>query len=101
MVYKYFHKKSAGTIVAMLANKSAIKKTKLSNLELPEEPHKPSIQKPKKWIVHSSFMDNFWVDDLANMQLITKLNKRIRFLLFTFLVNMHGLFLIRTLKIKI
>ena len=48
MVYKYFHKKSAGTIVAMLANKSAIKKTKLSNLELPEEPHKPSIQKPKK-----------------------------------------------------
>ena len=48
MVYKYFHKKSAGTIVAMLANKSAIKNTMLSNLELAEEPHKPSIQKSKK-----------------------------------------------------
>ena len=31
--------------------------------------------------VYSSFKDNIWVTDLSDMQLISKLNKGIRFLL--------------------
>ena len=35
----------------------------------------------KKRKVYSSFKDNIWVSDLADMQLISKFNKRIRSLL--------------------
>ena len=31
--------------------------------------------------VYSSFRDNIWVADLADMQLLSKFNKRFRFLL--------------------
>ena len=48
---------------------------------LVEELHKPIIKKFKKRKVHSSFIDNIWAADLANIQLISKFNKRIRFLL--------------------
>ena len=53
----------------------------MSNKELAEELRKPIIRKFKKREVHSSFTDNIWGADLANMQLISKFNKGSRFLL--------------------
>ena len=53
----------------------------MSNKELAEDLHKPIIRKFKKREVHSSFIDNIWGADLADMQLKSKFNKGIRFLL--------------------
>ena len=53
----------------------------LATQELAEELHKPVIKKFKKRKVHSTFIDNVWVADLADMQLISKFNKGFRFLL--------------------
>ena len=39
------------------------------------------IRKCKKRKVHSSFRDNIWGVDLADMQLLSKVNKGFRFLL--------------------
>ena len=44
--------------------------------------HKPIIRKFKKRKIYSSFKDNIWGTDLDDMQLIIKLNKGIRFLLY-------------------
>ena len=52
----------------------------INNL-LADELHKPIIKKFKRGKVYSSFKDNIWGADLADMQLISKYNKRIRFLL--------------------
>ena len=46
-----------------------------------EELHKPIVKKFLKRRVYSSFKDNIWGDDLADMQLISKFNKGTRFLL--------------------
>ena len=46
-----------------------------------EELHKPIGKKFLKRRVYSSFKDNIWGDDLADMQLISKFNKGTRFLL--------------------
>ena len=54
----------------------------MSNKELAEGLHKPIIRKLKKRKVYSSFRDNIWVAELADMQLIGKFNKGFRFLLF-------------------
>ena len=70
MVYKYFDKKTSG---------SGIKNENISNKELAEELHKPIIRKFNKIKVHSPFIDNIWGIDLADMQLISKSNKRFRF----------------------
>ena len=43
MVHKFFDKKSTGSLVAALSNKSAIKST--SNKQLANELHKPIIRK--------------------------------------------------------
>ena len=51
------------------------------NQQLAEELHKPIIKKLKKTKVYSAFKDNIWSADLADMQLISKLNKGSRFLL--------------------
>ena len=59
----------------------AIKNKNMSNKELTEELHKPFIRKFNKIKVHSHFIDNTWGADLADMQLISKFNKGIRFLL--------------------
>ena len=72
MVYKFFDKKTSG---------GTVKNENISNKELAEELHKPIIKKFKKRKVHSSFIHNIWVADLAGMQLISKFNKGIRFLL--------------------
>ena len=80
MVYKYFDKKAKGSRVTF-ANKSAIKSIP-QNKKLAEELHKPIIRKFKKRKVYSAFRDNIWAADLAYMQLISKFNKRFKFLLF-------------------
>ena len=49
--------------------------------ELAEELHKPIIGKLQKRRAHSPFIDNVWCTDLEDMQLISNLNKRFRFLL--------------------
>ena len=49
----------------------------MSNKELAE----PIISKFEKRKVHSAFIDNVWGTDLADIQLISKFNKKIRFLL--------------------
>ena len=52
----------------------------MQNKELVEELHKPIIRKFKNkkcW----SFRGNIWGADLADMQLLSKFNKEIRFLL--------------------
>ena len=54
---------------------------KLSNHQLADELHKPIIRKFKRRKVYSSFKDNIWGVDLADMLLITKYNKGIRYLL--------------------
>ena len=71
MVYKFFDKKTMGS-GAVEPNES---------LKLPDELHKPIISQFNKRKVYSSFKDNKWVVDLADMQLLSKFNKGIRFLL--------------------
>ena len=72
MVYTFFDKKSEGSGV----------NTKLApqNQQLAEELHEPIIKKLKKKI-HAAFKDNIWGADLADMQLLSRYNKGIRFLL--------------------
>ena len=53
----------------------------MSNKELAEKLHEPIICKFEKRKVHSAFTDNVWGTDLADIQLISKFNKGIRFLL--------------------
>ena len=68
----FFDKKTSG---------GTVKEEKISNKELGEDLHKPVIKKFKKRKSGSPFIDNMWGADLADMQLMSKLNKRIRFLL--------------------
>ena len=56
-------------------------KPTLSKQQLAEELHKLIVKKFEKRKVHSSFIDNIWGADLANMQLISKLNKGILFIM--------------------
>ena len=72
MVYKFFDKKSEGSGVAIKP---------MSNRELANGFHKPIIRKFKIRRVCSSFKDNILGADLADMQLISKCNKGIRYLL--------------------
>ena len=51
------------------------------NEQLANELHKPIIRKFEKRRVYSTFKDNIWGVDLADMQLLSKDNKGIRFLL--------------------
>ena len=51
------------------------------NVQLANELHKPIIKKFNKRKVCSLFKDNIWDADLADMQLLSKFNKRFRFLL--------------------
>ena len=72
MVLIFFDKKTSGRTV---------KHKIISNKELAQELHRPIIRKFEKRKVHSSFIDNIWSVDLADMQLISKFNIRLRFLL--------------------
>ena len=72
MVYKFFDKKSSGSGIANEPNYQPV-----------NELHKPIIQKFKKRIVYSSFRDNIWGVDLADMQSLSKCNKGNKYLLRT------------------
>ena len=76
MVYKFFDKKSAGSAV-----KHVITKLAPQNQQLAEELHKLIIRKFEKRKVHAAFKDNTCGADLADMQLLSRYNKGIRFLL--------------------
>ena len=71
MVYKFFDKKSRGSGI-----------TNEPNYQLAEELYKPIIRKFKKRKVYSSFRDNIWGVDLADMQSLSKYNKGIKYLLY-------------------
>ena len=53
----------------------------MSDRQVAEELHKPIIRKFKKRKVQSPFIDNICVADFTDMQLKSKFNKRICFLL--------------------
>ena len=53
----------------------------ISNKDLSEESLKLIIRKFNKRKIHLFFIDNICGADLANMQFISKFNKRFRFLL--------------------
>ena len=76
MVYKFFDSKSEGS-----GAKHVNTKITPQNEQLAEELHKPIIRKFKKRKVYSVFKYNIWGVDLADMQLLSKYNKGIRFLL--------------------
>ena len=78
IVYKFFDKKTKGSGVTTLANKSAIKSTP-QNEQLAEEIHKPIIRKFKKRKAYSAFKDNIGTADLADVQLIGKFNEGFKF----------------------
>ena len=67
----FFDKKTSGNVIK---NENFLKK------ELPEKLHKPISKMFKRRKVHSPFIDNIWVSDLADMQLISKFNKQIHIL---------------------
>ena len=70
-VYKSFDKMTSGSGI----------KSMPQNEHLAKELYKPIIRKFKKRKVYSSFKDNIWGADLADMQLINKFHKGFRFLL--------------------
>ena len=70
MVYKFFDKKSKGSGI-----------TNEFNYQLANELHKTIIKKLKKRKVSSSFKDNIWGVDLADMQSLSKFNKGFKYLL--------------------
>ena len=73
MVYKFFDKNSSGE--AVTRDESSIKSEIILNQQLPGEFHKPILRKLEKLKVYSSFTDNIWSADLADIQLINKCNK--------------------------
>ena len=63
-------------------------KIKINQLnKLAEDLHEPIINKFKKRKVYSSLIDNIWGADLADMELLSKINKGIRFI-----VSVIGIF---------
>ena len=68
------------------------------NETLAEELHKTIIKKFKKRKVYSAFKDNIWGADLEDMQLISKFNKRFRFLLCV--IDIFRYFIVVPLKDK-
>ena len=72
MVYKFFDKKTSD---------GTGKNENISNKELAEELKKTIIKNFKKRTVQSPFIDNIWGADLVDVQLTSKFNKGIHFLL--------------------
>ena len=76
----FIDKKSSATRVDKVAG-GATKNKNMPNQQLAEELHKPIIRKYQKCKIHSSFIDNIWDADLADMQLISKVNTEIQHLI--------------------
>ena len=70
MVYNFFDKKTSGIYANFMPNQ-----------QLANELHKPIIRKFNRRKVYSSFKDNTWGVDLADMQSLRKYNKEIKYLL--------------------
>ena len=68
MVYKFFDKMSTGSGII-----------NEPNYQLANELHKPIISTFEKRKVYSSFRDNIWGVDLADMQSSSKYNKGIKY----------------------
>ena len=73
-VYKFYDSKVSGSGAKVIPE----------NEQLANELHKPIIRKFEKRKVYSTFKDNIWGVDLADMQLLSKYNKGMRFLLCIF-----------------
>ena len=71
MVYQFFDSKVSGSGAKLIPK----------NKQLADEFHKQIIRKFEKRKVYSTFKDNIWGADLADMQLLSKYNKGITFLL--------------------
>ena len=67
MVYKFFNERTKGSGI--------------ENKQLAEELHKPIIRNFKRRKVYYTFKDNIWGVYLADMSLISKFNKGIKYLL--------------------
>ena len=76
MIYKFVDSK-----VAPLGQKTMSGKGINNNKILAEELHKPVIKKFNKRKVYSQFKNKIWGVDLADMKLLTKQNKSIKYLL--------------------
>ena len=70
LVYEFFDKKPKSSSIKSIPNQQIV-----------NELHKLIIRRFIKRSVYSSFKDNIWDVDLADMQLISKYNKGIRYLL--------------------
>ena len=70
MVYKFFDTKSKGSGI-----------NNEPNYQLGNKLHKPIIRKFKKRKVYSTYRDNIWGVDLADIQSLSKYNTRIKHLL--------------------
>ena len=70
MVYKFFDKKSCGSGI-----------NAEPNYQLPSELQRQIVKKFKGRKVYTSFRDNIWGVDLADMQPLSKCNKGIKYLL--------------------
>ena len=83
MVYKFFDSKVTSPDKKSAGSGAKHINTKLisQNDQLADKLHKPIIRKFKKRKVYSAFKDNICGADLADMQLLSKYNKGIRFLL--------------------
>ena len=74
MVYMFFNERTKGSGINHRRNL-------LVNSQLAEELQKPVITNFKRRKVYSSFKNNIWGVDLADMQLISKYNEGIRYIL--------------------
>ena len=84
MVYKFFDKKSSGSGI-----------TNEPNYQLANELHKPIIKKFKKRKVYSSFRDDIWGVELADMESLKNITTEstIYCVQLIFLINMPAFFL--------
>ena len=84
MVYNFFDTKASSpdrkTIGSGTTKSSSLERVN-ENIKLANELHKPIIRKVNKRKVYSSFKDNIWGAGLADMQLLSKFNKGIKYLL--------------------
>ena len=81
MVYEFFDKKSASVSGVKNKIEQNQRPLDLATQAIADELHKPIIRNFGKRKVYSSFKDNILDADLADIQLINKYNKGIRFLL--------------------
>ena len=75
MVYKFFDSK------VYSPDRKTVGSGVNKNIKLANELHKPIIRKFNKRKVYSSFKDNIWGADLADMQLLSKFKEGIKYLL--------------------